>query len=415
MSRHATRKRSIQRPLLVIFLVVLVNVLGFGIIIPLLPYYAGSLGATPLQVGALFAIFSLAQLFASPVLGSLSDSVGRRPVLIFSLLGTVASFSLMALASNLALLFVARLIDGLTGGNIATARAYIADATGEQERAKAYGLIGAAFGLGFIIGPGAGGLLARIDYAAPAWAAAALALGAAALCWAWLPETRRRKHEMGNEERGSLLPEDAEGFEENRTSRGRGALLRRTGVARLLTLDGLYWAASSVFQTSFAIFVAHRFGFDVATTGLLFALAGVIGVFVQVRLVGRLAGRYGEGRLLSMGLALLGAGIGVIALVYQTALFVAAMVGAAVGAALAGPALFALLSRAVDPEEQGRMQGLSSAVESLGRVVGPVWGGGLIETLGDGAAYGSAAVVLLLIAVWAAVAARGRGLSARRG
>src|SRR3954471_18343134 len=147
-----------SRPLLIIFLTILVNLIGFGIIIPLLPFYAATFGASPLAIGLLFASFSLAQLFASPVLGAWSDRWGRRPVLIFSLIGTVVSFVMLALAHSLAMVFAARIVDGLSGGNLPPARASIGDIATDENRARAFGLLGAAFGLGFIIGPALGGL-----------------------------------------------------------------------------------------------------------------------------------------------------------------------------------------------------------------------------------------------------------------
>src|SRR5512145_3032685 len=180
------------RPLAVIFLTIFVNLVGFGIIIPLLPFYAVTFGASPLVVGLLFASFSLSQLIASPILGALSDRWGRRPVLIFSLLGTVVSFAMLAVAQSLAMLFAARIVDGLSGGNITTARAYIADVTAESDRARAYGMLGAAFGLGFILGPALGGAFSYISYTAPIWAAAVITLVATALAWFWLPETLHR-------------------------------------------------------------------------------------------------------------------------------------------------------------------------------------------------------------------------------
>jgi DHA1 family tetracycline resistance protein-like MFS transporter len=188
----ADNRGRVSRPLLVIFLTVFVNLVGFGIIIPLLPFYAETFGASPVVIGLLFAAFSLAQLVAAPVLGALSDKFGRRPVLIFSLLGTVVSFAMLAVAQSLAMLFAARLIDGLSGGNITIARAYIADVTEPDERAKAFGFLGAAFGLGFIVGPGLAGLFAHISYTAPIWAAAAVTAVAAAMAWLWLPETVHR-------------------------------------------------------------------------------------------------------------------------------------------------------------------------------------------------------------------------------
>src|SRR3989442_14847990 len=164
---------SVTRPLLIIFLTIFVNLIGFGIIIPLLPFYAQTFGASPVVIGLLFAIFSLCQLIAAPALGDLSDRWGRRPVLIFSLLGTVVSFVMLALAHSLAMLFAARIVDGLSGGNITTARAYIGDVTTEDDRARAFGLLGAPFGLGFIVGPGLGGLFSHFRYTRPGWAAAA--------------------------------------------------------------------------------------------------------------------------------------------------------------------------------------------------------------------------------------------------
>src|SRR6476660_3034135 len=181
--------RLVTRPLLIIFLTIFVNLVGFWIIIPLLPFYAQTFGASPLVIGLLFASFSLSQLVASPILGDLSDRWGRRPILIFSLLGTVVSFVMLALATSLSMLFAARIVDGLSGGNITTARAYIADITTEENRAKAFGLLGAAFGLGFILGPALSAVLSRISYTAPIWAAALITVVATALAFFWLPET----------------------------------------------------------------------------------------------------------------------------------------------------------------------------------------------------------------------------------
>src|SRR5437773_7961104 len=231
------------RPLLIIFLTIFVNLVGFGIIVPLLPFYAESFGASPLVIGLLFAVFSLCQLAAAPALGDLSDRYGRRPILIFSLLGTVVSFVMLALAHSIAMLFLARIVDGLSGGNISTARAYIADITEPKDRARAYGLIGAAFGLGFILGPAISGILARVSYTAPIWAAAAITLVATGVAWAWLPETVHRVHAgVGNPFR--YLPE----------------LLGRPVVRRVLAIDFVYWFAFSIFQTTFALYAQRRFG-----------------------------------------------------------------------------------------------------------------------------------------------------------
>src|SRR5471032_2444028 len=184
----------VTRPLLIIFLTIFVNLVGFGIIIPLLPFYAQTFGASPLVIGLLFAVFSLCQLVAAPALGDLSDRYGRRPILIFSLLGTVVSFVMLAVAHSIAMLFAARVVDGLSGGNISTARAYVADITEPKDRARAFGLIGAAFGLGFIIGPALSGVLAQHSITAPIWAAAGITLIATLMAAFWLPETVHRAH-----------------------------------------------------------------------------------------------------------------------------------------------------------------------------------------------------------------------------
>src|ERR1700733_13155884 len=168
--------RLVTRPLLIIFLSIFVNLVVFGILLPLLPFYAQAFGASPLVIGLLFAVFSLCQLVAAPALGDWSDRYGRRPILIFSLAGTVVSFVMLAVAHSVVMLFAARIVDGLSGGNISTARAYVADITEPKDRARAYGIIGAAFGLGFIFGPALSGVLAKVSYTAPIWAAAAITL-----------------------------------------------------------------------------------------------------------------------------------------------------------------------------------------------------------------------------------------------
>jgi MFS transporter, DHA1 family, tetracycline resistance protein len=371
----------VSRPLLVIFLTIFVNLIGFGIIIPLLPFYAETFGASPIAIGMLFASFSLCQLIASPLLGHWSDLWGRRPVLIFSLIGTVVSFVMLALAHSLAMLFAARIVDGLSGGNISTARAYIGDISTEANRARSFGILGAAFGLGFIVGPGLGGLFARISYTAPIWAAAIITIAAAVLAWVWLPETVHRVHAAA----GSPWKALAE-------------LSRRPGLRLLMTIDFLYWASFAVYQTTFALFGARRFNFDVAHIGYLLSVFGLLGAVVQAGLVGPIVRVLGERGTLTVGLLFAAVGWGGSALTHSLPIFIAMLVPGALGIGLCNPSLSSLVSGAAGKHEQGRVQGAAGALESLGRTLGPVWGNGALQWFGEGAAYGSAALVLVATA-----------------
>jgi DHA1 family tetracycline resistance protein-like MFS transporter len=372
----------LSRPLLIVFLTIFVNLIGFGIIIPLLPFYAQTFGASPVTIGLLFASYSLSQLLAAPVLGDLSDRFGRRPVLIFSLAGTVLSLALLALAHSIVLLFVARIVDGLSGGNISTARAYVADITEPEDRARAYGLIGAAFGMGFIIGPALSGVMARISYTAPIWVAAGLTLVATVMAWLWLPETVHRTRAGGGNPL-KVLPE----------------VLRRPMLRRVLVMDFVYWFAFAIFQTTFALFAAVRFGFDAVRTGYFFATFGALGAVVQGGLIRPIVTRLGDRSTLVVGLACAIVGLISATMVHSVTLFAVTLMPLALGMGLGHPTISSLVSRAARGDEQGRVQGAAGAVESLGRSIGPVWGNTALQHFGDSAPYLSAAAVLVLTLV----------------
>jgi DHA1 family tetracycline resistance protein-like MFS transporter len=368
-----------SRPLLIIFLTIFVNLIGFGIIIPLLPFYAETFGASPVVIGLLFAVFSLCQLVAAPALGDLSDRYGRRPVLVFSLAGTVVSFVMLALAHSVLMLFLARIVDGLSGGNISTARAYVADVTEPQDRARAYGLIGAAFGLGFIMGPALSGILAKVSYTAPIWAAAGLTLAATAMAWLWLPETvHRSRAGTGNPFR--YLPE----------------LLQRPMMRRVLTIDFVYWFAFAIFQTTFALFVARRFGFDASRTGYFFAGFGVLGAVIQGGLIRPIVRRAGDKATFVAGVVFAVVGLAAAAMAHSVALFALTLIPLAFGMGFGHPTVSSLVSRAGRGDEQGRVQGAASAVESLGRTLGPVWGNASLQRYGEATPFLTGAALLAM-------------------
>ena len=328
-------KRS---PLLVIFITVFIDLVGFGIVIPVLPFYAEGtkFGANPRQVGLLFASYSVMQLVFAPVLGRLSDRYGRRPVLLFSLLGTCAGFLILGFATTLWMLFLGRIIDGISGGNISTAQAYIADVTTKEDRAKGMGLIGAAFGLGFVFGPAIGGVLSRWGINVPFIFAGSLAFANAMLLYFVLPETVTPDHPA----RASAA-----------TGRGWGQLLkslRNVRLSLILTIYFLSIVAFSIMTASFSLFLMFRFGFDAFHNGLVFAFVGIISAFIQGGLIGRLVKRFGEPFLVIVGTFLfsaslfaspfIGPALGVIAILLTGAV-------SAIGNALNAPSLTSLASK----------------------------------------------------------------------
>jgi MFS transporter, DHA1 family, tetracycline resistance protein len=372
----------VTRPLLVIFLTIFVNLVGFGIIVPLLPFYAETFGASTFVIGLLFGVFSICQLVAAPALGDLSDRYGRRPVLIFSLLGTVVSFVMLAMAHSIAMLFAARIVDGLSGGNISTARAYVADVTEPKDRAKAYGLIGAAFGMGFICGPALSGVLAGYSYTAPIWAAAAITLAATAMAYFWLPETVHRAAA------GTGMP-----------FRNLTAMMQRPGLRRMLVIDFIYWFAFAIFQTTFALFVARRLGYDVSQTGYLFAGFGVLGAIIQGAFIRPIVHKWGDKHVFIAGLVCTAVGLAITSFAHSLVFLVIALTPLAFGMGFGHPTVSSLVSRAGRKDEQGRVQGAAGAVESLGRALGPVWGSAAMQRFGEATPYLSAAGCIALTLV----------------
>lgn len=347
----------------IIFLTIFIDMIGFGIVIPVLPRYAEHYGATAVQIGLLVASFSFAQFLAAPVLGKISDRVGRKPVLFVSILGTAAGFFLMGFATTLAMLFVARILDGIAGGNIGTAQSYLADITSREERSKAMGLLGAALGLGFVFGPALGGWMSsQFGFQSPMLLAGAMALVNAFLVLAILPES------LPPERRGG---EGASLFEVFQHC-DRKVYLTATATYFLLI------AGFSMLTFVYALFLWYRFAMDERHTGSLLAMVGLIGAMIQGGLIGKLVRRFGEARLATAGAVLLSAGLFGLPLAAGLGTILLFSIVIAVGNSLLMPTLTGLASRSVDEHWQGRALGIFQSTGSLARWIGPAVAGGLL-------------------------------------
>ena len=356
----------------------MVDILGFTIVLPLLPFYAEKLGASPTVVGTLVAIYAACQLISGPILGQLSDRYGRRPVLLISQAGTLAGFIMMALAGSLWMVFLARAIDGATAGNLSTAQAYISDVTKPEERARSFAIIGVAFGFGFLVGPGISGFLAHYSYQAPLWAAAALSFTSIVFTFFLLPRKEAVHHEAADTTTGPG------GKRLSLISWGSYAkYFQMPQISRLLLQWCCFSLSFSTFIAGFALFAERRYlwhGHPVGVTeiGYIFAFSGFIGIIMQGGVVGKLVKRFGERRVVEIGFlgTLLGyAAIGFTYTIGQL-LAVTSLTGI-VGAGLR-PALTSLISKQAGRREQGVILGLTQSLTSVAQITAPPLAGFLI-------------------------------------
>ncbi len=409
-----------RRRLTTVFVIVFVDLLGFGLILPLLPYYADRYGATPFVVGLLGASYAAAQLIGAPVLGRLSDRHGRRPVLLVSIAGTFLGFLLLGLAEPLGVwlagflptsitgeelvratgaiilvvLFLSRILDGVTGGNISVAQAYITDVSDEENRARALGLIGAAFGLGFIIGPAAGGALSAGErYAIPAFFAAGLAFLNWIGVFLWLPET------LTEEAKARLAAQPAKailGVKE------LWHAMRRPRFGPLLHIRFFYGLAFATFTGVFALYTLYRLDLDSTQTGYILAYVGLLSVLVQGVAMGRLTKRYPENRLILGAVVVLAFSLLGWALAPSVPVLLIVLAPMSFAAGILNTVINSAITKSVYPEEVGGALGVAASVESLTRVIGPAAGGFLLGALGTWApgVIGAAIMAWLVSYAW---------------
>jgi MFS transporter, DHA1 family, tetracycline resistance protein len=379
-------KRS---PLFIIFLTVFLDLLGFGIVIPLAPLYVKQFAADPASVGRLAGLlgtfYSLMQFLFAPVWGRLSDRVGRRPILLMSISGSCLSYLLFAVAvwaRSLPLLFGSRLIAGIMAANLATAQAYIADVTTPENRAKGMGLVGAAFGLGFVFGPALGGWLSQ-----PGFSPVMVPAVAAGLCLFNVLLAAFRLPESLPAEARAAVPERRRGL------RAMATALADPRIARLVQLLFLVTFAFTMMEWTLTLFVAGRFHFERKDAGYLFAALGVLIAIVQGGLVGRLVKRVGEAHLVVAGTLMMAVALALIPTTHSVPSLMAVMALLALGNGINNPSLSSLTSRAVDATEQGGILGAAQGFSSLARAVGPFCAGWLFD-LGIAYPYLGAAAVM---------------------
>lgn len=379
-----------KKRLFSIFLVVFIDLLGFSIILPLLPFYAETFGASATVVGLLVAIYAAGQMISAPLLGRLSDRYGRRPFLIVSILGGAISFFILGLANNLTMLFIARLVAGLTAGNISVAQAYITDVTDAKNRSRGLGLIGAAFGLGFVIGPALGGLLSQWGYAVPAFLAAGIATLNLVTVILWLPEslTEERKNEIRLQKQPSI------------SINSLLTTLRKPIVGPLLHTRVFYGFAFALFQSVFALYGQYRFGLNAQNIGYLLTYVGILSVITQLVIVGRVSDRFPDQKIILYSTAIIGVSFLGWAFAPNIIFLMITLLPIAMAAGILNTIINTALTKAVPPVEFGGILGLSASLESATRVIAPTLGGFLLEVLGTSAPGILAGVILIWLSTY---------------
>jgi MFS family permease len=358
-----------------IFLIVFIDLLGFGIVVPYLPSYAlAKFHASNFEVGLLMASFSFMQFLFAPIWGGFSDRWGRRPILIMSLAGASLSYWILGVAGNLPWLFFSRFLAGTAAANISTAQAYISDTTTPENRAKGMGMIGAAFGLGFIFGPAIGGALSHVSYALPAYFGCALSALAMILTLLLLPESLKR-----NSARTSV-----------RRQIGPRAIVKaftHPHLSHLFAIFFIFTFAFSCYETTFPLIGIKEYGYNPAQIGLWFAYVGVIIAAIQGGMIGRLARKYGERKLIITGVVLAIIGIVFIPFSHSAKILALVLCSLGIGTGITNPSLSSFISLSAEPSEQGTVLGMSQSLSSMARIVGPIWGGFAMQHWGFASPY----------------------------
>lgn len=393
---QAVDQAGARRALIVLLVVVFVNIAGFGVVIPLLPFYGKAFGASPLQISLMFSAFAVGQLVAEAFWGRLSDRLGRRPVLIATIFGTAVSYAALAFAPNILAACALRLAGGLMSGNISTIQGYLADVTPTEKRPGRMGILGAAFSMGFVTGPGIGGLLARPQDGAegfrlPLLAAATLASAAAVGVLIFVRETRAPHHALTPPT--PRLASLAEAF-------------AHPVIGRVLIMAFIVVSGFAGIEATYGLWTQARFGWGPRQIGFAFMATGVTGAVFQGLITGALARRFGGARVLVAGLALVGCGMVVQLVSPAWPVAMAGFFTVSFGQSLTFPNIAALISQAAPPNRQGEMLGLNMSGNCLARIGGPLYAGAVFAKVSIGAPFATAALLVIPALLMAANVAR---------
>jgi MFS transporter, DHA1 family, tetracycline resistance protein len=365
----------------VLFLTVFIDLLGFGIVIPFLPMFAERVGVGAVGIGLVLAIYSLMQFLCAPILGRISDRVGRRPIIMIGLLGSSVSYLIYGFANSFFLLMLSRAIHGACAATVSTAQAYIADTTGGEDRARGMGLIGAAFGLGFVLGPAIGGILGQSSLRTPVFFASALTFANLIFAAVRLPE--------------SHTPDPTRPLDLTRAVAPLLTLPRdlvRHRLARLFLIAFLITAALSMWEATFALMVPAVYGYAAFGVGALLTFAGLMQAITQGYLLGKTVRRVGEARLLQLGTLALAIGLAPLGTVASHAALIALLALLSLGYGFANPSIASLISKSTERDQQGEVLGLNQSGLALARIFGPVAGGLAYQLMGPAAPYLGGAV-----------------------
>ncbi len=381
---EASSLKSKSGSLLTIALVVFIDLLGFGIVIPILPYYAKQFGSSAWTLGLLMASYSFFQFLCAPLWGRLSDHIGRKPVLMASIFGGALSLLLMGFAHSITWLFVGRIFAGLCAANISTAYAYVADITDEKDRTKGMGIIGAGFGMGFIFGPAIGGWLSKYGYPTPFFFGAALSALNLILA-AWI----LKEPKMAAIERSANR---SKRFDWGATAKVLSNPKRQLGVSLFFLLT----FAVTQMEVSFAYYMNRYFGYSAHEAGMLLAVMGIIMILIQGGLIGRLSKKFGENALIMTGFFLCSGALAIFASTHSLQLNIAMLMMLSVGHGILHPSLSSFTSKASSAADHGATMGVFQSAGSLARVVGPPCAGWLFDRVNPSAPFMFGAMVLAL-------------------